>query len=301
MTSAAGSAFVTGGEGFVGTHLRRCLLAAGWDVHAYSGDVRDADGLADELRICRPAAVLHLAARSSVAESWTDERAVWDVNAGGALNLLLAAQAHAAAARVLLVSSAEVYGAVPEYLQPIPEERPTQPLSPYARSKAAAEIAASGRDLEVVVARPFNHLGPGQDARFAIASFVDQVARIERGEAEPVIRVGNLSARRDFTDVRCVVEAYVRLLDREVEPGTYNVCSGYATSVGGVLDRLLALASRPISVDQDPTRLRPVDVPLLLGDATRLREATGWRPSRDLDETLSDMLADRRRQEAAEG
>jgi GDP-4-dehydro-6-deoxy-D-mannose reductase len=283
--------FVTGARGFAGRWVAERLAQDSVEMLAFEGDVRDPEALASELRAARPDAVLHLAALSSVAEAWRRRREVWDVNATGTLNLLQAVAEAAPEARVVLVSSSEVYGIVPEERQPIREDAPLAPRSPYGAAKAAAEMAAAASGLDVAVVRPFPHIGPGQSEQFAVASFVAQIGRIERGDAPPVLQVGNLDARRDLTDVRCVADAYVLLLQRPGLAGPFNVCSGRAVRIGDVLERLLAYASRPIEVEVAPERLRPVDVPLLLGDASRLHEATGWQPRRPLDDTLQDLLA----------
>jgi GDP-4-dehydro-6-deoxy-D-mannose reductase len=208
----------------------------------------------------------------------------------GTLALLGAVEEAAPDARVVLASSCEVYGVVDEERQPIGEDAPLRPRSPYAASKAAGEMAALAAPLDVVVARPFPHIGPGQDERFAIASFAAQLARIERGEAPPQLAVGNLDARRDLCDVRDVADAYLRLLGTSGLSGAYNVCRGEAFRVGDVLDRLVALVDTPVDVVVDPERLRPLDVPLLCGDPSRLHQATGWHATVPLDETLAAIL-----------
>ena len=282
---------VTGASGFAGTHLTALLASHGDEVVPLACDIRELNEVRAAVSAARPRAIVHLAALASVAEAWSAERAVWDVNATGTVNLLLAAQDAALDARILIVSSAEVYGIVAEERQPITEQEPIRPRSPYGASKAAAEIAALTSPLDVAVVRPFNHIGPGQDTRFAIPSFCAQIAEIERGNQPPQIAVGNLSARRDVCDVRDVVEAYRLLLRRGGPHGPFNIASGEAHAVGDLLERLLALARVPITVATDPGRLRPSDVPLLCGDATGLRAAVGWAPARDLPQTLSDTLA----------
>jgi GDP-4-dehydro-6-deoxy-D-mannose reductase len=282
---------ITGAGGFAGTHLTARLASHGDEVVPLNEDVRDLDALREAISAARPSAIAHLAGLASVAETWGAERTVWDVNATGTLNLLLAARDAAPKARVLIVSSAEIYGVVPEERQPIGEDEPIVPRSPYGLSKAAAEVVAEYSPLDVTVARPFNHIGPGQDTRFAIPSFCAQIAEIERGSRPPRIEVGNLTARRDFSDVRDVVEAYRLLLEPGGPAGPFNIASGATHVIGDVLDRLLALASVPIAVIVDESRLRPSDVPMLCGDATRVRDALGWAPSRELDATLADTLA----------
>jgi GDP-4-dehydro-6-deoxy-D-mannose reductase len=272
--------FVTGSRGFAGGHVLARLQEAGVEAVELAGDVRDGEVLVRELRAARPDAVLHLAAVASVADAFRRSRETWEVNATGSLVLLDAVAEAAPDARVVLVSSCEVYGVVDEARQPIGEDEPLRPRSPYAAAKAAAEMAA----------RPFPHLGPGQDERFAIASFAAQLHRIERGEAPPRLQVGNLDARRDLCDVRDVADAYLGLLSTPGLNGAYNVCRGEAFRIGDVLDRLRALIGTPVEVVVDPDRLRPLDVPLLLGDPARLHAATGWRAARPLDATLQDVL-----------
>jgi GDP-4-dehydro-6-deoxy-D-mannose reductase len=280
---------VTGADGFVGRHAIVRLAGAGVETVAFSGDVRDADACRAQVREAKPDSILHLAAIASVADAWRNPEAVSDVNVGGTRNLLTAVAEQAAHARFVLVSSAEVYGPVPEHEQPIDEETQARPASPYAVSKLEAERVALAAGLDTVIARPFPHIGPGQDERFAIASFASQIAEIERG-AEPVLRVGNLDARRDICDVRDVVEAYLGLLDGTAPAGTYNVCSGRARRIGDILSSLLELAEREIEVAPDPERMRPADVPLLLGDPARIERDLGWKAGRPLQQTLSDIL-----------
>jgi GDP-4-dehydro-6-deoxy-D-mannose reductase len=281
---------ITGAAGFAGTHLGALLEASANEVVPLIGDIRELDVVRAEIEAAQPTAIAHLAALASVAQTWGAERSVWDVNATGTLNLLLAARDAAPDARVLIVSSAEVYGVVPEERQPISEDEPVAPRSPYGVSKAAGEIAALQSPLDVVIARPFNHLGPGQDTRFAIPNFCAQIAAIERGDQAPQIEVGNLAARRDLCDVRDVVEAYRLLLVPAGPKGPFNIASGVSHAIGDLLDRLLALARVPIAVVVDHSRLRPSDVPELRGDATRLGEVFGWAPARDVDQMLCDTL-----------
>jgi GDP-4-dehydro-6-deoxy-D-mannose reductase len=281
---------ITGADGFVGSHLRSALDGRDIDTVALSADVRDADALAGEIASVQVDAVAHLAGISSVADAWGREREVWEVNALGTLNVVLAVAEHAPEARLLVVSSSEVYGRISEDEGPVDEERPVTPTSPYGRSKAAAELACARDDLDVVIARSFPHTGPGQTETFAIPSFAGQIARIEAGLAPPVIKVGNLEARRDYCDVRCVVEAYIGLLERRGGPRVFNVATGTAHTMRFVLDRMLALTPVEIEVELDPSRLRAADIPLLVGSARRLTETTGWRPTRSLDETLADVM-----------
>ena len=297
---------VTGAAGFVGSWLVRDLLAGGHSVFAASQDGRPAPhsapgaqwvplevtseaSVAAAMDAVHPQAVFHLAGQASVGQSFNDPLGTWDVNATGTLRVACAVPR---GARLLLVSSAEAYGVIPEHQQPISEDRPLRPTNPYASSKAAAEMAAlqaGSSGAEVVVARSFNHTGPGQDLRFALPSFARQLAAIRAGEAEPLLRVGNLSARRDMLDVRDVVRAYIRLVEAGEPGGVYNVCSGQAHSMAEAVDELVDLSGTRARVEVDPARVRPVDVPLLLGDNARLR-ALGWTQSIPFRQTLSDLL-----------
>jgi GDP-4-dehydro-6-deoxy-D-mannose reductase len=256
--------------------------------------VREPAAVAEEVRRSRPAAVVHLAAISSVAESWDDPHEVWNVNAAGTVNVLEAVRIEAAGARVLHASTGEVYGQAD--VTPTTEEVPFAPRSHYAASKAAAELAcgvARRAGLDVVVARAFQHEGPGRDERFAVGSWAAQIARAEEAAGGTVL-VGDLSARRDITDVRDVCRAYELLLEPSVPAETYNVASGRTVEMRQVLNMLVGMARCPIQVEPDPARSRPSDLAVVCGDASRLREATGWAPSIPLEETLADALDDAR-------
>jgi GDP-4-dehydro-6-deoxy-D-mannose reductase len=286
MTSSR--TLITGAHGFVGSHL---LAELGDDAVPLEADVTDLDALARYVRREQPAAVVHLAAQSSVASSWEDEGDVWLVNAVGTVNVLSAVASEAPEARVLVVSTGDVYGRA--HVFPTPEDSPVQPLSPYAASKAAAELAADharrARGIDVVVSRSFSHIGPGQTEAFAVGSWAAQVARLEPAGGG-VLRVGDLEVRRDFTDVRDVCRAYRLLLDRSVPAGTYNVSTGVAVPLAEVVEHLLSLARCPLTVEADPARRRPADIPIQQGDAARLAIATGWRPELPLERTLAETL-----------
>jgi GDP-4-dehydro-6-deoxy-D-mannose reductase len=266
------------------------LRELGKKVRALDVDVLDDQGLTEAVGKAQPSAVVHLAAVSSVAESWKDAGDAWRVNAVGTANLLQAVRREAPAARVLVVSTGEVYGRAEEL--PTSERSPVAPLSPYAASKAAAEVACTQEragGLDVVVARAFQHEGPGRDERFAVGSWTHQIAELEQAGG-PALKVGDLSARRDIIDVRDVCRAYRLLLDPSVPPDTYNVASGRAVSMEEVLQFLVGLARCPIDVEPDPDRFRPAELPVVCGDASRLRSATGWKPQIPLEQTLADAL-----------
>lgn len=283
---------VTGPLGFAGSNLVALL---GERAVPTEVDVTDHAAVEDVVRSAAPAAVVHLAAISSVTAATEDPGEAWRVNTVGTVNVLDAVRAHAPGARVLVVSTGEVYGRAEEI--PTTENAPIAPVSQYAATKAAAEIAAglaSRAGLDVVVARAFQHEGPGRDERFALGSWSAQIARAEEAGGG-VVLVGDLSARRDITDVRDVCRAYELLLDPAVPAGTYNVASGNAVELAEALRLLVEMARCPIEVEQDPARSRASDLTLICGDASRLREATGWAPEIPLEQTLADALDAARR------
>ncbi len=288
-------ALVTGATGFVGPYLTEHLADAGDDVVGLDLeiDVTDAESIHRALLDIKPQVVYHLAALSHVGESWNAPGQVFQVNTMGTLNVLLASGS-AGVERVLVVGSAEQYGQVEPGDMPIDEDQPMRPITPYGASKAAAEMAAShaflGRGLPVLCARAFNHIGPGQSPGMVVSAIAEQVARNERS-GDDVVLTGDLTPTRDFTDVRDVVRAY-RLLVELGEPGeVYNVCSGRAVAIREVAEKLLALADRPMRLETDPARLRPVEVPAHWGDNTKLRTATGWLPTIPLERSMADVLA----------
>ena len=294
----AGPILITGAHGFVGRHLRRELGRA---AVAADADVTDAGAVTDAVRAARPRAVVHLAARSSVESSWDSPEDVWRVNTIGTVNVLEAVGRHAPGARLLLASTAEVYGRAAA--TPTAEDASLAPLSPYAASKAAAEVAAEQKRrtdrLDVVVARAFPHVGTGQHERFAVGSWTRQIARLETAGGGS-LRVGDLSVERDLVDVRDVCRAYRLLLDTAVVPGVYNVCSGRTIALEDAVELLVRMARCPVAVERDPTRVRGIDIPVLCGDPARLEAATGWKPRIPLETTLADALDEARRVVSAE-
>lgn len=303
-------AFLIGAAGFVGKHLIDHLRAGrGWSVAAsklphetieaagvpvYDLDILDRRAVESLLAEVRTDCVIHLAAQSSVAVSWEDPGLTIDVNIKGAVNVLDAVRGLDYTPRVLLIGSGEEYGAVlPEEI-PVGEHTPLRPGNIYAATKACqnmlGKLYADAYGMDIVMVRAFNHIGPGQSPQFVVSDFCKQVAGIEAGRREPVLRVGNLAAKRDFTDVRDVVRAYGLLLDRGKAGETYNVGSGEAVAVADILHRVLALSAGAISVETDPKKFRPVDVPEVRADIAKLRAATGWAPEVPLDKTLAETL-----------
>ncbi len=296
-------ALVTGGRGFVGRWLAAHLEKEGDDVVVTGEevDVTDAAAVRASFEEIRPDAVYHLAGWASVGSSWGDPASAFTVNANGSVHVLDAARRLASPPRVLIVSSAEVYGRVrPEQL-PLGEDTPLAPVSPYAASKVAAEVAAQqavlGYGLRVFVVRPFNHIGPGQGPGFVVSDLAKRIVDAERSGAR-FLEMGNPSPRRDLTDVRDVVRAYRLIVNRGESGATYNVCSGDDVLIGDLARRLIDRSGVPLELQTGSVEFRPVDVPVLRGDATRLREATGWVPEIALDETLDDVLAYWREQPA---
>jgi GDP-4-dehydro-6-deoxy-D-mannose reductase len=256
-------------------------------------DVTDPERLGRAIASANPDAVVHLAALTSVADSHRKARSVYRVNFLGSRCLLRATAEHASRARVLLVGSGQVYGPAAPGGPPVDEAAPLRPDSPYARSKAAADLLGAlwaTRGLDVVRARPFNHTGPGQSEGFVASSFARQIAEIEAGKRRPILRVGSLDSLRDFLDVEDVVEAYVRLLDPRVPAGAYNVASSRAVSVRQLLDGLLSRTHVQPEIQVDPERVRPANASV--GSALRLHRVTGWRPSVPLSDTLARLLDD---------
>ena len=306
---------VTGAAGFVGRHLTRHLHDCGQVVSALvhpseyredlvldgvtaieSADLLDEDALAGALARIEPDEIYHLAAFSNPESSLKYARQTLETNILGTQNLLEAARQDGRSPRILLVGSAQQYGKVTEDEQPISEEHVQKPLTPYSVSKASQELLGQryflSEGLPVFWTRSFNHTGPGQADAYVCSSFARQVAEVERGERPPEIHVGNLAARRDFTDVRDVARAYRAILERGQPGRAYNVCRGEAVAIQEVLDTLIEHSSVAVEVRVDPERYHTLDAPLIFGDATRLREETGWAPEFSLKDTLLDLLND---------
>ena len=284
--------WVSGAGGFVGPWLLPRLTRDRHDVVAADRevDVCDAAAVAAALDRAQPDAIVHLAALASVATSYADPEAVARVNYFGTLHVLRAALHHVPRARVLLVSSSEIYGGSATS-DPIDEGARLAPVSPYARTKAAADLlgaAFAESGLDVVRARPWNHTGPGQADGYVASSFARQLAEMVLEKRDPVLRVGNLDAVRDFLDVADVVDAYARLLDPGVPRGVYNIATGVPIRIAQLLERLIEYAGLRPQIEVDPARHRPDRASV--GDATRLRRATDWAPRIPLEDTLARLF-----------
>lgn len=304
--------FVTGATGFAGSHLVDSLLAEGQDVTALvhpasshqgvreaagftavEGDLLDKSGLAAAVAAAKPAVIYHLAGLASIGRSWQDPARWLAVNAGGTANVLEAALA-AGKPRVVVVTSAEIYGVVDSGALPITEKRRPAPAHPYGISKVAAgqlvPLYWRYHQLPVIEARPFNHIGPRQARGFVVADFASQLAAIKLGQQPASMLVGNLAAQRDFTDVRDVVRAY-RALAADGRPGeSYIICSGHAISINNILNALIELAGVPVEVAYDPARMRPSDTPCVYGSYAKIKSHTGWEPAIHLRQSLADAL-----------
>lgn len=303
-------ALIIGGGGFVGNYLINHMYDdLGWEVAVtktskeelhnekaatYNLDILDKDQIRQVLSAVRPDYIFHLAAQSSVALAWKNPTLTIDVNIKGSVNVLDVIRELDFEPRILLIGSGEEYGHIKAGESPIVEENLPRPGNIYAATKACqnmiGRIYADAYDMDVMMVRAFNHIGPNQAPMFVVADFCKQVAEIERGEKEPVILVGNLSARRDFTDVRDVVRAYAMLVAKGQKGETYNVGSGKAVAIEEVLNKILSLSTSDIKVEVDPERLRPVDVAEICADITKIHACTGWTPQISLEQTLKETL-----------
>jgi GDP-4-dehydro-6-deoxy-D-mannose reductase len=289
-------ALVTGAAGFVGRHLCAHLGLQGDTVigvdRADGPDLLDSIAVNALLADIKPDVVYHLGGWSDVGASWDFPLDAFRVNAEGTLNLLQACVTNGKP-RVLAVSSADVYGRVTPEELPINESTPFRPVTPYAASKVAADQLALqawlGHQLETIRVRAFNHLGPGQTTHFVAPAIAERIAINERDGLSSV-SVGNLTPRRDITDVRDVVRAYRLLMEKGEAGEAYNVCTGHDLTIGNLAERLVSLANSPMQLDADPELQRPVETPVLRGDPTRLKAITGWTPDIPLEVTLQDIL-----------
>ncbi len=305
-------ALILGAAGFVGPYLLRYLTEdLGWQVYAtklaqesfaaeqaagiYDLDLLNADAVCTLLHSLQPDCVFHLAAQSSVALSWKQPQLTADINIKGTIHLLEAIRSAPNPPKLLLVGSGEEYGHLRNGACPVSEEEPLHPGNIYAATKVCAEqiamIYQRAYGLWITAVRAFNHIGPGQAAQFVVSDFCKQTAAIEYGEQEPVIRTGNVSAKRDFTDVRDIVRAYGLIMTKGVSGRIYNVGSQKAIAISEVLEQIRALSGVAYTIRTDPAKLRPVDIPIIEADITKLQQDTGWSPVIPLQQTLKDTLA----------
>jgi GDP-4-dehydro-6-deoxy-D-mannose reductase len=306
---------ITGITGFAGSHLADYCLSRG-DVEVFGivrwrsrteniehfehkvalleCDLRDATSTRSIVEEVRPEFIFHLAAQSYVPTSWKAPSESLSTNVLGELNIFEAVRKVNLDCRIQVAGSSEEYGMVYENELPIREDNPLRPMSPYAVSKVAQDLLGyqyfMSYKMDIVRTRGFNHTGPRRPPVFVCSDFAKQIVDIEKGLKEPVINVGNLESRRDFTDVRDTVKAYFLALERGESGQVYNICSEKSYSMQEVLDKLLSLSDATVEVRQDPKRMRPSDVPVLQGDCSRFRDATGWRPEIPFDKTLQDIM-----------
>ena len=303
------TALIIGAAGFVGGYLAEELKASGRRVFVtrlhgehYNGacdsafylDVTDADSVRSVLESTLPDEIYHLAAQSSVAVSWKKPALTVDVNIRGAVNLLEGVREVVPDAVVMLIGSAEEYGAVKPEECPVSEGHAVRPKNIYAMTKAAQNMTgrlySDAYGMKIRMVRAFNHFGPGQAPQFVISDFCRQVAEIEAGRKQPILKVGNLEARRDFTDVRDIVRAYRMIAESGCDGETYNVGSGTAISIREMLETILSLSEAMIAVEQDPERMRPSDVPIHCADISMIVRDIGWKPRIAREDTVRATL-----------
>ena len=305
---------ITGVNGFVGSHLADLLVAEGYQVFGIAltrdlanlsriksqiailhGDIRDSKVVEKFLAEVKPDYLYHLAGSAFVPDADANPKSVYEVNFGGTLNLLEAVRLAGHAPRILIVSSGEVYGYVPEEQLPVKEEYPLKPISPYGVTKACADLLgyqyAINYQMNVIRVRPFNHIGPRQSEQFVCSSFAKQIVEIERGFCEPVLHVGDLEAQRDFTDVRDVVRSYRIVLEKAKGSEVYNIGSSKSWKILDLVRILIGESTvKGIELQQQRVRIRPKDIPIMLCDASKLRAEFGWKPEIPMKQTLRDLL-----------
>ncbi|GAB1420567.1 GDP-mannose 4,6-dehydratase [Anaerolineales bacterium] len=305
---------ITGATGFVGKHLATDIYhhspsaeihgtnmtvlpePPAWLFQCHSVDFRQEEAVNTLIAEVQPDCIYHLAAQAFVPRSFEEPWETLENNILSELNIFLACIRQQLKPRTLIISSAEIYGDVKPEELPLDEDTLLRPANPYSVSKVAQDLLGLqyylSHQLPIMRARPFNHIGPGQNERFVAPAFSTQIARIERGLQEPVIRVGNLAAERDFTDVRDIVRAYRYIIEKGQPGQAYNIATGQAHSIQYLLDTLLSFSDVKIEVQIDPDRLRPIDVPCVIGDSSALHQATGWAPKFTFEQTLKDVLDD---------
>lgn len=310
----AKKALITGIAGFVGSYMSELLLSKGFEVsglcrprskmdhiesiknklHLYDADLLDSHSLYTTIQKIKPDYIFHLAAQSFVPTSWGSPAVTLEVNIVGSANLFEAVRQVGINPVIQIACSSEEYGMVLPNEVPIKETNPLRPLSPYAVSKLAMDYLGfqyfESYKMRIIRTRGFNHTGPRRGDTFAESTFAKQIAMIEKGKQEPVIYVGNLEAKRDYTDVRDMVRAYLLAVEK-CDPGeVYNIASGEAIKIADLLDLMLSMSKVKVQIKQDPARMRPSDVPILIGDASKFRKKTGWKPEIKFKKTAEDLL-----------
>ncbi len=302
--------FVTGADGFVGVHLIRNLLDHGHNVIAgvlsssanfimpvptVRFNLLDCDRLDRVIEEVKPEGIIHLAAQSMVKLAWDNPAQTIAVNIIGTINLVNAVAKHARNAKIINVGSSEEYGLSGKLGKPLTEEDYCLPQNPYATSKlAAGQIVlqlANKEKLRIIHVRPFNHFGPQQREGFVVSDFASQIAKIEKGLCPPIMYVGDLSAKRDFTDVRDIVEAYTLLLEKDVDVGIYNICSGIPHTAREILNIMLRECRSNIDIRINRDKMQPSSVPIFIGSAAKLHRATGWAPKGIFDNSIKSTLS----------
>lgn len=310
----AKKALITGIAGFVGSHLAELLLKNGYDVYGLSrarsnmdhiesiqtklhledADLLDSHSLYTTINKIKPDYIFHLAAQSFVPTSWGSPAVTLEVNIIGSANLFEAVRQVGINPAIQIACSSEEYGMVYENEVPIKETNPLRPLSPYAVSKLGMDFLGyqyyESYKMRIIRTRGFNHTGPRRGDTFAESTFAKQIALIEKGKQEPVIYVGNLEAQRDYTDVRDMVRAYLLSVEKCDSGDVYNIATGEAIKIEDVLHMLLSMSKVKVKIKQDPSRMRPSDVPILIGDSTKFRKKTGWKPEITFKQTAEDLL-----------
>jgi len=305
---------ITGIAGFAGSHLAELLLSKGYEVHGLcrprsktdhiegiksklqleDADLLDSHSLYSTIARIKPDYIFHLAAQSFVPTSWVSPSVTLEVNVVGSANLFEAIRQAGISPAIQIACSSEEYGLVKPEEIPIKEDNPLRPQSPYAVSKVAMDYLGyqyfCSYNIHIVRTRGFNHTGPRRGETFVTSNFAKQIALIEKGKQEPVISVGNLDAQRDWTDVRDVVRGYLMAVEKCDAGEVYNICTGKAVRVGDMLDLLLSFSKVKVKVQKDPNRMRPSDVPVLVGDNTKFCTKTGWKVEIAFEKTMKDLL-----------
>jgi len=307
-------ALITGITGFAGSHLAELLLKAGFEVYGtirprsktdnidliknrlnlFDADLMDSHSLYSIIVKIKPDYIFHLAAQSFVQTSWASPATTMEMNVIGSVHLFEAIRRAEIDPTIQIACSSEEYGLVYPNELPIKEDNPLRPQSPYAVSKVAMDYLGyqyfQSYKMKIIRTRGFNHTGPRRGEVFVTSNFAKQIAEIEKGKREPMIEVGNLEAKRDWTDVRDMVKAYLLAVQKGTPGEVYNICSEKTVRVGDMLEMLLKMSKVKVEIRQDPSRLRPSDVPVLLGNCTKFRKATGWKPEIPFEKTMEDLL-----------